>query len=164
MRSSLLNLSALAAILGTASSLELPSPQARFTRGAAVRAGVFGAASFVLGGVRAEASWDPKIDFMVGAEKNAIDDYEYVQAQQVQPGKFDLNAALVTDYKVLPGMYPHAAGIIASNGPYKTVDDLFALRAATANDKALFKKYRDELTVLPPGRGFYERINARQST
>ena len=101
---------------------------------------------------------------MVGAEKNAISDYEMVQAQQVQPGKFDINAALVTDYKVLRGMYPHAAGQIASNGPYKKIDDIFHIPTATDNDKKLFKQYRAQLTVLPPGRMFYERINARQST
>ena len=74
------------------------------------------------------------------------------------------NNALVTDYKQLQGMYPHAAGLIASNGPYQTVEDLFRLPGATANDKALFTQYRKELVALPPGRTFYERINARQST
>ena len=41
---------------------------------------------------------------------------------------------------------------------------IFKLPSANDRDKALFKKYLPELTVLPPGRGFYERINARQST
>ena len=86
---------------------------------------------------------------MVGAEKNAISDWEVVQAQQVKAGKFDLNSALITDYKVLPGMYPHAAGQIAAHGPYKTVDDLFKLPTATDHDKMLFKKYRGERTHGP---------------
>jgi hypothetical protein len=127
-------------------------------------------------------SWDPPIrapvsvddaalytgspyrDFMVGPEKNAISDYEIVPSQQAPPGKIDLNNALVTDYKALPGMYPHAAGLIASNGPYNTVDDLFRLPQATARDKELFSKYKKDLIALAPSRTFYERINARQST
>ena len=140
---------------------------AKMTRGAALRIGLLGAASALLGGsppAVAEPSWDPYQDFLVGPEKNAISDYEFVQAQRVQPGKLDLNSALVTDYKVLRGMYPHAAGQIASNGPYKSVDDLFRIPTATDHDKELFRQYRAELTVLPPGRVFYERINARQST
>ena len=76
----------------------------------------------------------------------------------------DVNNAMVTDYKRLKGMYPHAAGLIASNGPYRTVDDLYKLPGATEHDKALFKQYRAELVAMPPGRTFYERINARQST
>lgn len=82
----------------------------------------------------------------------------------MQQDKFDLNAALVTDYKTLQGMYPHAAGQIAANGPYEKVDDVFKIATATENDKALFKKYLDQFIVLPPGRIFFERINARQST
>ena len=79
-------------------------------------------------------------------------------------GKIDVNNALVTDYKQLPGMYPHAAGQIASHGPYRSVDELFKLATATDSDKKLFKKYKSELCALPPGRMFNERINARQST
>ncbi|KAL3927964.1 MAG: hypothetical protein SGPRY_002592, partial [Prymnesium sp.] len=114
------------------------------SRAAALRLGLLGAASATLGSAPAFARWDAKKDYMVGAEKNAIDDYEYVQAQQVQQDKFDLNAALVTDYKTLQGMYPHAAGQIAANGPYEKVDDVFKIATATENDKALFKKYLDQ--------------------
>ena len=51
-----------------------------------------------------------------------------------------MNNAFVTDYKALPGMYPHAAGQICSNGPYKTVADLLKIETATAHDKELFNK------------------------
>jgi len=84
--------------------------------------------------------------------------------QQAPSGKLDLNNALVTDYKKLPGMYPHAAGLIASNGPYNSVNDVFRLAGATKSDKMLFRKYKRSFVALPPGRTFYERINARQST
>ena len=104
------------------------------------------------------------VDFLVGPEKNAINDFEVVSTQLAQPGKIDVNNALVTDYKKLPGMYPHAAGLIASNGPYNSVNELQQLAGATENDRALFRRYRQELVALPPSRQFYERINARQST
>lgn len=109
-------------------------------------------------------AWSPYRDFMVGPEKNAISDFEVVPSQVVQPGLLDVNNALVTDFKKLPGMYPHAAGLIASNGPYRSLDDLMHLHGANDHDKELFRKYRKQLTVLPPGRMFNERINARQST
>lgn len=63
-----------------------------------------------------------------------------------------------------PGMFPHAAGKIASNGPYTTVDDIYKIEGLTAHDIAMFKKYQSEMTVNPPGRVFAERINARVST
>jgi hypothetical protein len=69
-----------------------------------------------------------------------------------------------TDYKQLPGMYPHAAGKIASHGPYKQVADIYNIPGITEHDRAVFKKYKGELTVLPPGRMYKERINQRQST
>jgi len=68
------------------------------------------------------------------------------------------------DYKVLPGFFPHAAGKIASNGPYNSVQDIYKIEGLTANDKKLFKKYERAFTVNPPGRQTDERINARVST
>ena len=68
------------------------------------------------------------------------------------------------DYKVLPGFFPHAAGKIASNGPYERVGDIYKIKGLTENDKAMFKKYERAFTVNPPGRVFDERINARVST
>ena len=60
-------------------------------------------------------------------------------------------------------MYPHAAGQIASHGPYQSVDDLQKIPTATEADKKLFKKYKNEFVALPPGRMFKERLNGRQS-
>ena len=68
------------------------------------------------------------------------------------------------DYMQLPGMYPTAAGKIASHGPYANVKDIYNIPGVTEHDKFMFKKYQAELTVLPPGRMFDERINQRQST
>lgn len=68
------------------------------------------------------------------------------------------------DYKQFPGMYPSAAGKIASHGPYASVNDIYKIPGISDHDKEMFKKYERELTVLPPGRMFVERINQRQST
>ena len=61
-------------------------------------------------------------------------------------------------------MYPHAAGKIASHGPYTTVKDLYKIDGLSSRDKELFKKYEKEFTVNPPGRTFKERVNSRFST
>lgn len=91
---------------------------------------------------------------------------EFVKEESQMPtnGKFDLNSAFVGDYKVLPGMFPHAAGKIASNGPYNAVKDIYKIDGLTDNDKKLFKQYESAFTVNPPGRTFNERINSRVST
>lgn len=85
-------------------------------------------------------------------------------AQMPTGDKVDLNSAFVGDYKYFQGMYPHAAGMIASHGPYKTVKDIYKIPNLTDNDKLLFQKYEKFFTVNPPGRVFSERINARVST
>lgn len=61
-------------------------------------------------------------------------------------------------------MYPHAAGKIASNGPYSVVKDIYKIGGLTDNDIKMFKKYEKLFTVNPPGRTFGERINSRVST
>jgi photosystem II PsbU protein len=61
-------------------------------------------------------------------------------------------------------MYPHAAGMIASHGPYASVRDIYKIPGLTSNDIKLFKQYERSFTVNPPGRTFDERINARVST
>lgn len=83
--------------------------------------------------------------------------------QQPTGDKIDLNNAAVTEYLQFSGMYPKVAGKIASHGPYKNVRDVYKLDGLTARDKEVFKQYEAEFTVLPPGRNFIERINARQS-
>jgi photosystem II PsbU protein len=63
-----------------------------------------------------------------------------------------------------PGMYPKAAGKIASHGPYTAVTDIYKIQGLTTHDKEMFQKYEKYFTVNPPGRAFKERINARVST
>ncbi|KAL7513256.1 hypothetical protein ACHAXN_010308 [Cyclotella atomus] len=103
------------------------------------------------------------------------EEVNYEPSQMPQGDKIDINGAfhinntlnysgLQIDYKQLPGFYPHAAGKIASSGPYSSVKDIYNIPGITDNDKKMFKKYESQLTVLPPGRMFKERINQRQST
>lgn len=84
--------------------------------------------------------------------------------QMPTAGRLDLNSAYVGDYKQLRGMFPTTAGKIASNGPYKTVKDVYKIEGLTSRDIDLLKKYEKQLTVNPPSRAFKERINARVST
>lgn len=61
-------------------------------------------------------------------------------------------------------MFPHAAGKLASNGPYTSVKEIYKIPGLTEHDVQVFKKYEKYFTANPPGRAFYERINARVST
>jgi len=107
----------------------------------------------------------PKPSLARGTANPAFEEeVNFEPSQQARGEKIDINNAFVVDYKQLPGMYPAAAGKIASHGPYQSVKDIYNIPGVTANDKAMFKKYQAELTVLPPGRMFKERINQRQST
>ena len=65
---------------------------------------------------------------------------------------------------MLRGMFPHAAGKIASNGPYNSVKDIYKIQGLTERDKQLFRQYEREFATNPPGRTFKERINGRVST
>jgi photosystem II PsbU protein len=67
------------------------------------------------------------------------------------------------DYTQLPGMYPHAAGQIASHGPYTSVNEVYNIPTLTKNDKQVIKYYDSFFTTNPPGRVFNERINSRFS-
>eukprot|EP00549_Striatella_unipunctata_P021150 CAMPEP_0118705134 /NCGR_PEP_ID=MMETSP0800-20121206/19679_1 /TAXON_ID=210618 ORGANISM="Striatella unipunctata, Strain CCMP2910" /NCGR_SAMPLE_ID=MMETSP0800 /ASSEMBLY_ACC=CAM_ASM_000638 /LENGTH=155 /DNA_ID=CAMNT_0006607215 /DNA_START=41 /DNA_END=508 /DNA_ORIENTATION=+ len=93
-----------------------------------------------------------------------LDDYAVEPGQQATDGRIDVNGAFVGEYKQFPGFFPHAAGKIASNGPYTEVQDIYDIPGLTEHDVDMFKKYEDNLSVLPPGRLFNERINARVST
>mmetsp|Transcript_36441 Transcript_36441/g.75843 ORF Transcript_36441/g.75843 Transcript_36441/m.75843 type:complete len:159 (-) Transcript_36441:832-1308(-) len=86
------------------------------------------------------------------------------EAQLATGGRLDLNSAFVGEYASFPGMYPHAAGKIASNGPYYKVKDIYSIPGLTNHDIEVFKQYDKHFTVNPAGRAFYERINARVST
>uniref|UniRef100_A0A7S2PCA6 Photosystem II 12 kDa extrinsic protein n=1 Tax=Skeletonema marinoi TaxID=267567 RepID=A0A7S2PCA6_9STRA len=92
------------------------------------------------------------------------EEVNFEPSQQTTSNKIDINGAIIVDYMQFPGMYPRAAGKIASHGPYANVRDLYKIPGLSSHDIAMFDKYKKELTVLPPGRMFDERINQRQST
>merc|ERR1719499_2487388 len=74
--------------------------------------------------------------------------------------KVDLNNANVQAYRQFPGMYPTAAGWIATHGPYKQVSDLYEIKGVPENVKALFKKYEGQFVVLPANEAYFiDRIN-----
>eukprot|EP00980_Cylindrotheca_fusiformis_P013906 scaffold3618_cov129-Cylindrotheca_fusiformis.AAC.6 len=79
---------------------------------------------------------------------NAARDYEgvgYLGGGNV----VDVNNANVRVYLKMPGLYPTVAGKIASNGPYKSVGDLYNIPGLSGGEKELIKKYESRFTVLP---------------
>lgn len=85
------------------------------------------------------------------------------QAKIPEGGKLDLNSAFVSDFKNLKEMYPVAADKLASNGPYKSVKDIYRIKDLTDRDIKTFKKYEDLFTVNkhPSGRTFTDKTSAR---
>jgi len=65
--------------------------------------------------------------------------------------QIDLNNANIRAYLRLSGMYPGAAGKIASNKkPLKTVGDVYNIPGLTDAEKAVIKKYESRFVVLEP--------------
>ena len=76
-------------------------------------------------------------------------DYEgvgYLGGSQV----VDVNNANIRVYLKMPGLYPNLAGKIASNGPYKSVSELYSIPGLSGSEKDLLKKYESRFTTLPP--------------
>jgi photosystem II PsbU protein len=80
---------------------------------------------------------------------NAVRDYEnvgYLGGSSI----VDINNANVRVYLKMPGLYPTVAGKIVSNGPYKTVGELYNIPGLSGAQKDLIKKYESRFTALPP--------------
>merc|ERR1719436_831810 len=74
--------------------------------------------------------------------------------------KVDLNNANVQAYRQFPGMYPTAAGQIASHGPYKQVSDIYNIPDLDEKLKAIMKKYESNFVALPVNEAYFiDRIN-----
>merc|ERR1712241_1119771 len=74
--------------------------------------------------------------------------------------KVDVNNANVQAYRQFPGMYPTAAGQIATHGPYKTVADIFDIPGLDERVKAIMKKYEGNFVALSPNQAYVQdRIN-----
>jgi photosystem II PsbU protein len=90
---------------------------------------------------------------------NAIRDYEgvgYLGGSEV----VDINNANVRVYLKMPGMYPNLAGKIASNGPYKSVGEIYSIPGLSGAEKDILKKYESRFTALAPQADYViDRIN-----
>uniref|UniRef100_A0A7S3U8J5 Photosystem II 12 kDa extrinsic protein n=1 Tax=Strombidinopsis acuminata TaxID=141414 RepID=A0A7S3U8J5_9SPIT len=74
--------------------------------------------------------------------------------------KVDLNNANVQAYRQFPGMYPSAAGQIATHGPYKAVSDIYNIPNLDEKLAAIMKKYESNFVVLPANEAYFiDRIN-----
>merc|ERR1719436_2120316 len=74
--------------------------------------------------------------------------------------KVDVNNANVQAFRQFPGMYPTAAGQIATHGPYKAVKEIYDIPNLDERIKALFKKYEANLVCLEPNPAYYlDRVN-----
>lgn len=90
---------------------------------------------------------------------NAVRDYDnvgYLGGSEI----VDVNNANVRVYLKMPGLYPAVAGKIASNGPYKSVADLYSIPGLSGKEKELIKKYESRFTALEPSADYViDRIN-----
>mmetsp|Transcript_14678 Transcript_14678/g.30759 ORF Transcript_14678/g.30759 Transcript_14678/m.30759 type:complete len:194 (+) Transcript_14678:80-661(+) len=74
--------------------------------------------------------------------------------------KVDINNANVQAYRQFPGMYPTAAGAIATHGPYKEVSEVYKIPNLDEKVVAIIKKYEANLVCLAPNPAYYlDRIN-----
>lgn len=87
--------------------------------------------------------------FNIAAPARAEIDYEGIK--YLGGGdKIDLNNANIRAYLKVPGLYPNAAGKIVSNGPYKTVADVYNIPTLTGAEKDAIKKAEGKFVVLDP--------------
>jgi photosystem II PsbU protein len=90
---------------------------------------------------------------------NAVRDYENVGllgGSEI----IDINNANVRAYLKLPGMYPNAAGKIASNGPYNAVSEIYNIPGLTSREKDILKKYEGRFVTKTPSADYViDRIN-----
>merc|ERR1712070_381439 len=74
--------------------------------------------------------------------------------------KVDINNANVQAYKQFPGFFPTAAGVIATHGPYKEVNEIFQIPNTDPRITAIFKKYEQNLVCLPANPAYFiDRVN-----
>lgn len=93
--------------------------------------------------------------------KSARADREYPNVGFLGGGdKIDINNANVRAYFKFRGFYPNLAGMIVSNGPYKSVDELYDLPGLTESQRQALDKYKDRLVALDPAPEYVvDRVN-----
>eukprot|EP00931_Biecheleriopsis_adriatica_P043675 TRINITY_DN2495_c0_g1_i7.p1 TRINITY_DN2495_c0_g1~~TRINITY_DN2495_c0_g1_i7.p1 ORF type:complete len:210 (-),score=65.80 TRINITY_DN2495_c0_g1_i7:32-610(-) len=93
------------------------------------------------------------------AASNAYVDYEGLQYLGGSD-KVDINNANVQAYRQFPGMYPTAAGMICTHGPYKSVQEVYDIPGMDDKIKGIIKKYEGNLVSLPANPAYFiDRIN-----
>merc|ERR1719330_2299846 len=90
---------------------------------------------------------------------NVIVDYDAIKYLG-GTDKVDINNANVQAFRQFPGMFPTAAGAIATHGPYKSVSDIYEIPGLDDRVKAIMKKYESNFVALPPNQAYFiDRIN-----
>ena len=141
-----MKLAIFAALLSIASAFVTPSAERQTTALAAERR------DFLAAAAAAAAFASP-------LAANAVRDYDNVG---LLGGSdiVDVNNANVRVYLKMPGLYPTVAGKIASNGPYKSVADLYNIPGLSSAEKDLIKKYESRFTAATPSPDYViDRIN-----
>merc|ERR1712008_29141 len=93
------------------------------------------------------------------ASANAIVDYDAIKYLGGSD-KVDINNANVQAYRQFPGMYPTAAGAIATHGPYSKVSDIYDIPGLEERVKDIMKKYEGQFVCLPPNQAYVlDRVN-----
>lgn len=62
--------------------------------------------------------------------------------------KIDLNNANIRAYAKVPGLYPTIAGKIVSNGPFKSVADVYSIPSLSSTEKDMLKKVEGRFVAL----------------
>jgi len=93
------------------------------------------------------------------ASANAIVDYDAIKYLGGSD-KVDINNANVQSFRQFPGMYPTAAGQIATHGPYSKVSDIYDIPGLEERVKDIMKKYEGQFVCLPPNQAYViDRVN-----
>lgn len=83
--------------------------------------------------------------------REAIAEIEYPNVGFLGGGDIvDVNNANVRAYQKFPGMYPTIAGLIVTNGPFKSVDEILDMKDLTNEQKAVIGRYKENLVALKP--------------
>mmetsp|Transcript_47512 Transcript_47512/g.81736 ORF Transcript_47512/g.81736 Transcript_47512/m.81736 type:complete len:142 (+) Transcript_47512:37-462(+) len=98
---------------------------------------------------------------VAGAAAPALAAIDYEGVKYLGGGdQIDLNNANVRSYLRFSGMYPTIAGKIVSNGPFKTVADVYNIPTLSGKEKEVLKKYESKFVVLEPRAEYViDRIN-----
>lgn len=78
--------------------------------------------------------------------RNAMDD----KLSTEFGAKIDLNNTNVRAFRKYPGMYPALAGMIVSNAPFDSVDDVLRMPGLTDRQKEVLKANLKNFTVTEP--------------